>query len=116
MHRWWWNWLELRNVCPPPVRTEPAEVPDTTLRQACMVRLMNLNELLVGPVGLWAKGQAVGNAQRCPRVEPVRRRRMVHKSTGLAPRLRYRVRLLNSFSAGKVLGCRDIDWHRLTVP
>ena len=34
MRLWWWNWLELRNVCHPPVRTEPAEVPDTTLRQA----------------------------------------------------------------------------------
>jgi hypothetical protein len=81
-----------------------------------MVRLMNPNELVVGPVGLWAKGQTVGNAQRCPRVEPVRRRRMVHKSTGLVLRPRYRARPFNSFSAGKVLGWRDIDWHRLTVP
>ena len=87
------------------------------LRQACMVLLMNSNELVVGPVGLWAKGQAVGNAQRCPRVEPVRRRRMVHKSTGLqAPKLRYRAHPFNSFFAGKVLGWRDIDWHRPTVP
>jgi hypothetical protein len=89
-----------------------------------MVRLMNPNELVVEPVGLWAKVQAVGNAQRCPRVEPVRRRRMVHKSTGLVPvvhllvqlLVRYRVRPFNSFNAGKVLGWRDIDWHRPTAP
>jgi hypothetical protein len=81
-----------------------------------MVRLMNSNELVVGPVGLWAKVQAVGNAQRCPRVEPVRRRRMVHKSTGLVLRLRYRARPFNSFSADKVLGWRDIDWHRPPLP
>src|SRR5437016_1628291 len=31
-------------------------------------------------VGMWAKGSAVGNAQRCPRSCPVRRRRIVHMS------------------------------------
>lgn len=29
---------------------------------------------------MWAKGAAVGNAQRCPRLRPVRRRRIVHMS------------------------------------
>ena len=80
-----------------------------------MVQFMNLNELMVGPVGLWSKDQAVGNAQRCPRFDPVRRRRMVHKSTGRAPlarELRYGVCPLNSFTMGKELGWRDIDWHR----
>ena len=32
-------------------------------------------------VGMWAKGTAVGNAARCPRSCPVRRRRIVHMST-----------------------------------
>jgi hypothetical protein len=77
-----------------------------------MVLFMNLKELVVRPVGLWSKVQAVGNAQRCPRVEPVRRRRMVHKSTGLAPGARYRAGPFNSFTASKALGWRDIDWHR----
>lgn len=30
---------------------------------------------------MWAKGAAVGNASRCPRARPVRRRRIVHMST-----------------------------------
>jgi hypothetical protein len=81
-----------------------------------MVQFLNLSELLVGPVGLWSKVQAVGNAQRCPRVEPVRRRRMVHKSTGLGPAVRYRARPFNSFAASKVLGWRDIDKHRPPQP
>ena len=80
-----------------------------------MVLFMNLNELVAGPVGLWSKVQAVGNAQRCPRVEPVRRRRMVHKSTGLAPGARYPADPFNSFTASKALGWRDIDWHRLLL-
>jgi hypothetical protein len=29
---------------------------------------------------MWAKGAAVGNALRCPRQHPVRRRRIVHMS------------------------------------
>jgi hypothetical protein len=29
---------------------------------------------------MWAKGAAVGNASRCPRARPVRRRRIVHMS------------------------------------
>ena len=29
---------------------------------------------------MWAKGAAVGNAWRCPRLRPVRRRRIVHMS------------------------------------
>jgi hypothetical protein len=29
---------------------------------------------------MWAKGAAVGNAARCPRTRPVRRRRIVHMS------------------------------------
>jgi hypothetical protein len=81
-----------------------------------MVRFVNLNELVVGPVGLWSKVQAVGNARRCPRVETVRRRRMVHKSTGLAQMVRYRARPFNSFTAGKALGWRDIDKHRPPLP
>jgi hypothetical protein len=82
-----------------------------------MVQILNLSELVVGPVGLWAKVRAVGNAQRYPRLEPVRRRRMVHKSTGRvwAPG-RYRAHPFNSFTAGKELGWRDIDKHRPPLP
>jgi hypothetical protein len=77
---------------------------------------MNLKELVVGPVGLWAKVQAVCNAQRCRRVELVRRRRMVHKSTGRAPGKRYRAGPFNSFTASKALRWGDIDWHRSPQP
>src|SRR5574337_419280 len=37
-------------------------------------------------VGMWAKGAAVGNASRCPRTRPVRRRRIVHMSTACRAR------------------------------
>lgn len=73
-----------------------------------MVQALNLNELVVEPVGMWAKRQAVGNAQRCPRVGAVTRRGMVHMSIGLACVV-YRARPLQLFTTGKELGWRAFD-------
>jgi hypothetical protein len=71
---------------------------------------MNLMKL-VEPVGMWAKRQAVGNAQRCPRIGAVTRRGMVHMSTGLA-RNGVGCRPFQLHIKGKELGWRAIDWHR----
>ncbi len=73
---------------------------------------MNLNKLVVEPVGMWAKRQAVGTAPRCPRIDAVPRRGMVHMPTGCA---RFAVRCAPSqlFTQGKELGWRDIDKHWL---
>jgi hypothetical protein len=74
-----------------------------------MVRVvMNLNKLVVEPVSMWAKRQAVGNAPRCPRVGAVPRRGMVHMSTGCAP-IPVGCAPFQLFTMGKELGWRDVD-------
>ena len=60
-------------------------------------------------VGMWSKGAAVGNASRCPRLCPVRCRRIVHMSIALpgAKRQTFAARLFsNANSSGFGEGCR----------
>ena len=57
---------------------------------------------------MWAKGAAVGNASRCPRSCPVRRRR----SAGNVASQIVRKRIEEHFGWGKTIGCIRQTVHR----
>jgi hypothetical protein len=64
---------------------------------------------------MWAKGAAVGNASRCPRTRPVRRRRIVHMSMACRARSA-RPRAAADFSSCRAQASAVTDVALLSCP